>query len=38
MKKCKILFLILLILNPIVSFAEKKSVIMEDLTWMEAEL
>jgi creatinine amidohydrolase len=30
--------LILLILHPIVSYAEKKSVIMEDLTWMEAEI
>lgn len=37
MNKLKILSLILLILSPIVSYAEKKSVIMENLTWTEAE-
>jgi creatinine amidohydrolase len=37
MNKLKILALILLILNPLVSFADKPSVILEGLTWMEAE-
>lgn len=37
MDKLKSLALILLILNPLVSFADKPSVVLEDLTWMEAE-
>ena len=37
MSKLKILAFIFLFLNPLVSFADKPSVILEDLTWMEAE-
>lgn len=37
MNKLKILAFILLILNPVVSFADKPSLFLEDLTWMEAE-
>ena len=37
MSKLKILVFIFLFLNSLVSFADKPSVILEDLTWMEAE-
>ncbi len=37
MKKLKLLVLILFILNPFVSYADKASVVLENLTWMEAE-
>ena len=37
MNKLKILVLILCIVNPAVSYADKPSIILEDLTWMEAE-
>jgi len=37
MNKFNVLFLILFILNPLVSYADKPSVILEDLTWMEAD-
>jgi len=37
MKKLALLVLILFILIPLTSYAEKPSVILEDLTWMDAE-
>lgn len=37
MNKLKLSILILFILNPLVSYADKPSVILEDLTWMDAE-
>jgi creatinine amidohydrolase len=38
MKKLILLISILFIVNPLVSYADKSSVILEDLTWMEADL
>jgi len=37
MKKLKLFVLILFILNPHISHADKPSVILENLTWMDAE-
>jgi len=37
MKKLNLSILILFILNPLISYAEKPSVILEDITWTEAE-
>ncbi len=37
MNKLKILAFVFLILNPVLTLADKPSVILEDLTWLEAE-
>jgi len=37
MKKLKMMAMIIFFLNPLVSYADKPSVILENLTWMEAE-
>ena len=37
MKKLKLFVLILFILNPLISHTDKPSVILENLTWMDAD-